>query len=185
MSSVQYKVRKFYFTCVTAIPGLSLNLLTKNPLTNLGNLFKDGNLARKRVLVFLHDLINNTLSTHWKNNTPASSPETLVKLLKEYKERTQAIVYCRRFGTQDVYKKLKKTGIPIISVIKNLISKRKQHDSFLDFKHSAIHQEHRLELKSLNIVLNHAENLESLSKKTRSKTTRPSHNKRQARQRSN
>ena len=184
VSSVQYKVRKLYYNCVTAIPGLSLNPLIKNPLKNLGNLLKNGNLARKCDLVIWHDLINNTLSTHWKSNTPASSPETLVKLLKEHKERIQAIVYCRRFGTQDVYKELKKTGIPVISVRKNLISKRKQHDSILHTKYSAIHQEHRLELKSLNIVLNHAENLEALTKNTRSKKTRPSQKKRQAKQRS-
>ena len=85
VSSVQYKVRKFYYTCVTAIPGLCLNPLNKNPLKNLGNLLKNGNLARKCDLVIWHDLINNTLSNHWKSNTPASSPETLVKLLKEHR----------------------------------------------------------------------------------------------------
>ena len=116
VSSLQFKSRKFYHSRLTAIPGLSFNPLSSNPLKVLQNLLQKGSLAKKRNLIIWHDVINNTVSVHWKNQTPALTPQELVGILDQYRLRIRAIVYCRRFGTPDVYKELKTSGLPIISV---------------------------------------------------------------------
>ena len=178
VSAIHYKSKKEYEKRVTAISGLSLNPLSSNPLKNLQNLLRKGSLAKQQNLIIWHDIINNSLSVHWKTRTPALTPEELVKLLGHYRDRISAVVYCRRFGTPDVYKKLKASGIPIISVRKNLVSKRKQRDSDLQIKLSALHQQHHLELKSLRIVFKNSHNLNALTKNNHSKKDRPSQKKR-------
>ena len=181
--SIQYKSRKFYEIRITAIPGLTFNPLSCNPLKNLQNILQKGFLATKQNLVIWHDIINNTLSAHWKNQTPALSPQDHVKILDNYRNRSKAIIYCQRFGTPDVYKLLKTTGIPIISVKKNLVSKRQQRDSDLLIKLSSLHQPYHLELKSLSIVFRNSDKLKALTKNNRSKKNRPSQKKRRRKQR--
>ena len=63
-----------------------------------------GIFGKKQNLIIWHDIINNSLSVHWKTRTPALTPEELVKLLGHYRDRISAVVYCllRRFGTPDV-----------------------------------------------------------------------------------
>ena len=171
---------------LTAIPGLSLKPQTerksKDYLKSLQNLL-DGSLSKKRNLVIWHDLINNTLSGHPIKEIPAETPQSLVETLRSIKHKVSAIVYCQRLGTPDVYLELKTSGIPVISVRKNLLSKRKQSNIILNIKYSALHQESNLELKSLIIVLKHADNLKLLTANTRTKKTRLSQKKRRANQR--
>ena len=184
VKSLQYKERRAYNFCVTAIPGLSLNPLTCNPLKNLGNILEKGYLAKQRNLVLWHDLINNSVSEHWKHRTPALPVEELVTILKRYQDRVKAIVYCRRFGTPDIYKQLKTSGIPVISVRRNLVSKRKQRNHELQKSYSALHQQRHLELKSLDIVLRNADNISFLTKNTRTIKNRLSQKKRRSKQNS-
>ena len=176
--SIQYKSRKLYDSRITAIPGLTFNPLSCNPLKNLQNLLQKGFQAKKQNLVIRHDIINNTLSVHWKNQTPPLSPQDLVKILDNYRNRISAIIYCQRLGTPDAYKQLKTSGIPIISVKKNLVSKRQQRDSNLLIKLSLLHQPYHLELKSLSIIFKYSDKLQALTKNNHSKKNRPSQKKR-------
>ena len=91
----------------------------------------------------------------------------LVKILDNYRNRISAIIYCPRLGTPDAYKQLKTSGIPILSVKKNLVSKRQQQDSDLLIKLSLLHQPYHLELKSLSIIFKYSDKLKA------QKTTTP------------
>ena len=182
VETLPHQVRKTIQSKVIAIPGLSLNPLLKNPLTNLEYLLTKGHLSKQYNLVLWHDLLNNTISAHPKHKTPALNIRSLGEVLDRIKHRLSAIVYCRRFGTADIYKELKASGVTVISVRKNLQSKRKQSDSNLQLKLSALHPESKLELKSLNIILKHGNKLKDLAKNTRSRKNKPSQKKRKARQ---
>ena len=166
--SIQYKSRKLYDSRITAISGLTFNPLSCNPLKNLQNLLQKGFRAKKQNLVIWHDIINNTLSVHWKNQTPPLSAQDLVKILDNYRNRISAIIYCQRLGTPDAYKQLKTSVIPIISVKKNLVSKRQQRDSDLLIKLSLLHQPYHLELKSLSIIFKYSDKLKALTKNNHS-----------------
>ena len=144
--SIQYKSRKLDGSRITATPGLTFNPLSCNPLKNLQKLLPKRILAKKQNLVIWHDIINNTLSVHWKNQTPPLSPQDLVKLLDNYRNRISAIIYCQRLGTPDAYRQLKTSGIPIINLKKNLVSKRQQRDSDRLIKLSFLHQPSGIEI---------------------------------------
>ena len=149
---------------ITAIPGLSLNPRVQNPLKSLVNLLQKGRLSRIDNLILWHDLVNNTITKHWRTNIPEETPVNFVRTLKKIKYKVSAIVYCRRFGAPDIYTLLKTTGIVIISVRKNLLSKRKQASPLIQRQYSQLHQDSILELKSLQIVLNNVNDLRFLSR---------------------
>ena len=90
--------------------------LIKNPFKHLGTLLGKENLAEKHDLLLRHDLINNTLSAHWKNDTTALYPEELVEILEEHNYRKKLLVYFRRFRTEDICKIMKDAGIMVIRV---------------------------------------------------------------------
>ena len=46
--------------------------------------------------IIWHDVINNSLSKHRSNNDNPLTPENLIKLLKEYKNKISAIIYVHR-----------------------------------------------------------------------------------------
>ena len=56
---------------ITAIPGLSLNPRVQNPLNNN--------------LILWHDLVNNTITKHWRTNIPEETPEHFIETLKKIK----------------------------------------------------------------------------------------------------
>ena len=59
--SIQYKSRKLYDSRITAIPCLTFNPLSCNPLKNLQNLLQKGFLTKKQNLVIWHDMLSITL----------------------------------------------------------------------------------------------------------------------------
>ena len=74
-------------------------------------------------------------------------------MLAEYQERMEAIVYCPREGTPDIYDQLKRSALVTIQSITP----------------KALHQRPSLELKTLTIVLAHKNNLRSLITQSRPK----------------
>ena len=85
----------------------------------------------KNRLVIWHDVLNNSLSRHRSNNNKPLTPSQLIAVLEEYQERIEAIVYCPREGTPDIYDQLKRSTLVTIHIVKDLVSKRKQKDSSL------------------------------------------------------
>ena len=74
--------------------------------------------------IIWHDVINNSLSKHRSNNDNPLTPESLIKILKEYKNKISAIIYVHRQNTPKIYGRLVETGILTINVTKHLISKK-------------------------------------------------------------
>ena len=153
---------------VYSIPGLSLNINAKDPRKNVQNLiekdFKDEN-----ELTIWHDVINNSICKHKSNFYRALSVINLVNVLKSYQNRIRALVYCQRNRTPDIFLQLKETNILELNIEKDFISLRKQKD--LDYLQNlkALHQRHDLELKHLNLVLKHENNLTEITARSRPK----------------
>ena len=70
-----------------------------------------------------------------------------------------AIVYCRRNGTEDIEKNLVSTGILVLNVFKDFISKRKATDQLLFEKYKKLYQPPFLELKTLLLLRRYSANL--------------------------
>ena len=71
-----------------------------------------------------HDLINNGISSHKSNNHRPSSAQELTNYLTTNNNKFEALVYCQRTGTPDIFKELLSTGILALRVTKHLISKQ-------------------------------------------------------------
>ena len=153
---------------VYALPGLSFNpnalKVRKTAQFQLSHFFHD-----KNRLVIWHDVVNNSLSRHRSNNNKPLTPSQLIEVLEKYQERIEAIVYCPREGTPDIYNQLKRSTLVTIHLVKDIVSKRKQKDLSLLKEYRAIHQRSALELKTLTIVLTHKSNLRSLITRSRPK----------------
>ena len=153
---------------VYALPGLSFNpnalKVRKTAQFQLKHFFHD-----KNRLVIWHDVVNNSLSRHRSNNNKPLTPSQLIEVLEKYQERIEAIVYCPREGTPDIYNQLKRSTLVTIHLVKDIVSKRKQKDLSLLKEYRALHQRPALELKTLTIVLTHKSNLRSLITRSRPK----------------
>ena len=74
-------------------------------------------------------------------------------------------MYCEREGAPGVQSELKTLNIPVVNVVKDLISNNKRKDSSQTNEYSELHQQHSLEIHSLEIVLNNGIDLNILLKK--------------------
>ena len=74
LESLQKDEKRKLRTHVTAIPGLSLNLRVKNPLKNLEFLLQKERLSQIDNLILWHDLVNSTITKHWRTNVPEKKP---------------------------------------------------------------------------------------------------------------
>ena len=86
--------------------------------------------------------------------------------------------YCKRVGTEDIYSKLKESGILVINRVTDLISRRKQNLTELGQKYLELHQDPSLELKTFTILTRYSKNLKYIISKK--KTPKPGKRKRQA-----
>ena len=120
-------------------------------------------------LVIGHDVVNNSLSRHRSNNNKPLTSSQFIAVLQKYQERIEAIVYCPREGTSDIYDHLKRSTLASIHIVKEIESKRKQKNPSLLEEYIASHQRPALELKTLTIVLAHKNNLRSLITRSRPK----------------
>ena len=80
----------------------------------------------------------------------------------------KALVYCRRVGTEDIYRYLK-VNFLTLNILKDIISKRKAKNKGLVGDYRALHQRHDLELKTLSVVLNNSSNLQRILAKSQPK----------------
>ena len=110
------------------------------------------------------------MSRHRSNNNRKLSSEQLVNLLLRYRTIICAIVYCGRSGTEDIEESLGSTGILVLNVVKDFISKRKAKDQVLIEKYKELHQPPSLELKTLLLLRRYSANINVL--KTRKKRNR-------------
>ena len=95
-------IQDHYKIGIYALPGLSFNpnavKVRKTAQFQLSHFFRD-----KKRLVIWHDVVNNSLSRHRSNNNKPLTTPQLIAVLEEYQERIEAIVYCPREGTPDIY----------------------------------------------------------------------------------
>ena len=106
---------------IYALPGLSFNpnalKVRKTAQFQLSNFFRD-----KKRLVVWHDVVNNSLSRHRSNNNKSLTPSQLIEVLEKYQECIEAIVYCPREGTPDIYNQLKRSTLVTIHLVKDIVS---------------------------------------------------------------
>ena len=119
------------------------------------------------LIILWHDVINNSL-THSPSDPriPLTPNELLNEVLKL--QRVVGIVYCVRRGAPDKYKELKATGIPVLNIVKDLLSKRKSKDERVLGSYSKLHLRPFLEIKTLTIVRKDGSNLKTIIKKKQS-----------------
>ena len=142
------------------------------------NLLED-DLAGEQNLVIWHDVINNSISEHDNNRHRKFKVEELVPILEKYASRIQALVYCHRKRTSNIYQNLLDTNITVLSIETDLLSKRKQKDPRYQRDLKAVHQSFDLEIKNLELVLKYEDNLQEIL--ARSHPKRPSKRARRAR----
>ena len=118
-----------------------------------------------------HNIIKNTVKRPKSDNrTPLNGDQLKVEIERlQRKVDIVVIVYCVREGAPDVYNKLKETEIPVLHIVKNLLSRRKQKGEKVLKKYSKLHLDPFIELKTLfSIVRNHGD-LKRICKKKNSK----------------
>ena len=120
-------------------------------------------------VIYWHDAINNSLTTHHKNNHSPLSASELIQELYAIENKIKALVYCPRQGAPDIFEDLKQTSFVVVHVIKDLLSKRKAKDPSILNDYLQLHPRFCCEIKSLSIVRFHSANLNCLIKKTRPK----------------
>ena len=146
-----------------AVPGLSFNLNANNRQKTVQYLLSNSPkcMIEKNFLIW-HDVINNSLSKHRSNNDNPLIPESLIEVLKEYKNKISAILYVHRQNTPNIYERLVETGILTIYGTKHLISKRKASNKELIRELKLIHPPAFLEIKILRIIRRYFPNLSKL-----------------------
>ena len=122
-------------------------------------------MSNLKDLVIWHDAINNSITKHRSNNNRSLSTDQIKSLLLRYKEIITAIAYCRRNGTDNIEKELKKTGILVLNIVEDFISKRKAKDLILIEKYKELHQPPSLELKTLLLLRRYSADLNTLKAK--------------------
>ena len=87
---------------IYALPGSNFHpnpvKVRKTAQFQLSQFFRD-----KKCLEKWHQVVNNSLSRHRRKNNQPLSTLQLIAMLEKYEERTEAIVYCPREGTPDIY----------------------------------------------------------------------------------
>ena len=176
VESTTYKFRKTIRNFITAIPGLSF--CHNSRLKNLQHLLSQGKLKYQHNLLLWHDLINNTLSPHSSNNHKPWTPQQLVTALKQQSHRITAVIYCRRFGTADIFNQLLATDILIIRADKHLLSHRKRNNHWIKTQLAEVHPCVRIDLNLLHTVLQRSKKLQSIVIQNRSRTRKRESKKR-------
>ena len=161
----QKSVKDYSFTK----PGLMLNFNARDSQKTI-QYYYHHYLSHRNDLVIWHDAVKNSISRHRSNNNRKLSSEQLVNLLLRYRTNICAIVYCRRNGTEDIEESLGSTGILVLNIVKEFISKRKAKNQVLIEKYKELHQPPSLELKTLLLLRRYSSNLNIL--KTRKKRNR-------------
>ena len=129
-------------------------------------------------------MVSNTISKHKSNRDNPCEIDKLLEILTRLKKHIEAILYCRRLGSPNLFQQLKETGILILDVKRRLTSTRKRNNPDILADLAAIHPQSSTDIKLIRIVLENKDNLRSLAEKKRSKSkNRPSQKKRRKAQR--
>ena len=168
--SPPYSVRSLVYNKSTAIPGMSLNPRTRNKLKNLSLLFEKGVLKNRVDIVCWHDMINNSLTPHKSNRKQPLLVEQLSEILRKHSQQFAAIIYCQRFGTPNIFDKLRTLNILIVDVKKKLLSKRKQKTPAITNEIRKLHPWSVLERNFITGIMRKFANLYRLVLQKRSKT---------------
>ena len=133
-----------------------------------------GILARKYKVIIWHDIINNAISKHRSNNYRAISVEKLLQILRDFSHRIEAVVYCRREGAPDIFRKLLESKFTILDVKSNLLSHRKSKDFIVLHDLKQTHPSTEFKARLLSTVWTHRKNLKIFeSNKKKSKPCKP------------
>ena len=173
LGKIDYNSRRTLKKTITAIPGLSFNQNNENDLKVFLTLLSKGRLlknSKTENFIIWHDAVNNSLSRHASNFNTRLTPKQLQRILIHYKHCISAIVYCKRSGNPDVFQKLCETGILTLNVKKSILSKRKSKNLFIIKDLARVHPTTKTDFTILSTVFAHAEELENLIKKKRSKS---------------
>ena len=83
-----------------AVPGLGFNLNANNRQKTVQYLLSNSSkgMIEKNFIIW-HDVINNSLSKHRSNNDNPLTPESLIRILNDYKNKISAIFYVNRQNT--------------------------------------------------------------------------------------
>ena len=180
---IPYWKRRQLFGQSYTIPGLSFNPRTNKWFKVLQNLLSGrGILAKKHKIVIWHDVISNSISKHSSNNYTRYRVEELVKTIRNFKHRIEAIIYCRRKGNREIFRDLIRTGVPIIDVKKKLVSHRKSHDEKVLKDLAKIHPSVELEARLLATVWRKRRSLRTLIKRKPKTKNKPSKKERKRKQ---
>ena len=180
--SLSYTTRKRLKKDIIAIRGLSLNPKSISPLKILQNLLKKGFLESKKIIIW-HDVVSNSISKHRSNRDNPCEIDKLLEILTGLKQNIEAILYCRRLGSPNLFQQLKETGILILDVKRRLTSTRKRNNPDFSADLAAIHPQSSTDIKLIRTVLENKDNLRSLVKKKSKSKNRPSQKKRRKAQR--
>ena len=167
MKTLPQELRDHFKKGIYALPGLSF----KNKALKVREAaqFQLSHFRDKKRLVIWHDVVNISLTRHSSNNNKLLKPSQLIAVLEKYQERIEAIQYCPREGTPDLYDPLKRSTLVTIHLVEDIVSRRKQKDPSLIKEYRALHQKPALELKILTTFLAHESNLRSLITRSRTK----------------
>ena len=102
--------------------GICLHPLARNPMKSLQNIIQAFDYGQE--FIVCHDVINNTIKQ----------------------------MCCEREGAPGIQSELKTLNIPVVNVVKELISNSKRKDSSQTNEYKQLHQ-HSLEIHSLEIVI--------------------------------
>ena len=137
---------------IIAIRGLSLNPKSISPLKILQNLLKEGFLESKKIIIW-HDVVSISLSEHRSNRDNPCEIDKLLEILTGPKHKIEAILYCRRLGSPNLFQQLKETGILILDVKRRLTSTRKRNNPDFSADLAAIHPQSSTDIKLTRTVL--------------------------------
>lgn len=152
-----------------AVSGLSFVPYAEKTYTRAQEFLNSSQAQGRTDIVVWHDAINNSLTPHRNNSNRPLQVNELVHILSSFKPQIAAIIYVRRDGTVDNFEELKATGIIVINAYKKLLSLRKQKDHFFKKELVKLHPNPNIELKFLDIIFEHQDNLKALLKHRRGK----------------
>ena len=137
---------------LTTIPGL--NCHEETPTRSKSAIFYLKKFKNEEVVIW-HDAINNSLSSHQNNYENPYSGKELAHQLKPFSRRIRSIIYCQIDGTPNIYQDLKTANFPVVSITRDIISKRKVKNNQELKKYRPLYQSATTELKVFFIVLRH------------------------------
>ena len=143
------KRRHLFDLNIIAIPGLHLNRQSRAQHKLVQVIQNE--VSADECFILWHDAINNSIGKHPVDPRPHCP-------LKNWYQNAKTLKVCAASSTvsgwvpKNIYSYLAVTGIPVLNLLKDLFSTRKQKDQKLLAKYQEFHQDYRLEIKSLTFL---------------------------------